>query len=336
MYVIQKTDVADVLRRYGIKGTVTDLSLEAYYTSGKSVCMVIKIICESSEYILKLIRDSLIDSQLENKQAAFSEILRKEGLRVPKKYRTIITPEYTLEIYIQNILFYAQLEQYYGEDVLQINKDLVGFLGDFLGESHRISLERHIEIGNGSTCSAINEGRVTFDKVMNKDLEENLNPNLVLKTKEKHDKTFGDLRYIFSKLPKTAVHGDLGLVSNIVQSKSGYGVIDFNLAGDESLLVDVLITWYSSRYSMLMAGRMSENEIECYRDIFLKSYNKKRDFTIIEKENLEIISCFLNGVYYLKFLGELFCRGYKTAAINFADEMEKNYEKMDSEIDMRV
>jgi len=335
MYVIQKTDAVNILKKYNIFEKVIELNLEKYYTSQDFVCMVIRVTCSSDEYIIKIITENKRDLLYGNKQSDFSENLRKEGLQIPHKYKTYYG-DYILQYQINGDDFLIQVEDYFGEDVEKIDYALAHYLGDFLGKLHSISIEKNYKLGSGSTYRAIINNKVEFNKICEDKFIKQLDSLFVKQVLQEHNNSSKSIQNIWKKLPKTAVHADLGLISNIVHNKSGFGVIDFNLAGDESILGDLLITWYSSRYSMTIAGTMTVVQIEKLRKIYFDAYFKNRGLLQIEKKFFEKIASFFNGVYFAKFLNTLFCYGYEKEAILFSEYMIDNYHKIDFGLDMRI
>ena len=63
---------------------------------------------------------------------------------------------------------------------------------------------------------------------------------------------------------------------------------------------------------------------------------QKKKLQEYENINIKKIACFLNGIYYAKYLNQLYKNGYEAEAICFSNYLVENYNKIDFGLDMRV
>ena len=143
------------------------------------------------------------------------------------------------------------------------------------------------------------------------------------------------IKNMWTDLPIYAVHGDLGLLSNVTIYNNQYGIIDFNLSGDEVLLNDMLITWYSSVYSFDIALILSLKERIENRKIFFSSYLNNRNLNTKEQEYLYDMACIINGVYFNRFVALLASKGFKKSVKKMIPHITANYYCLDSDIDIQ-
>ena len=87
---------------------------------------------------------------------------------------------------------------------------------------------------------------------------------------------------------------------------------------------------------MLIAGTMEIEQIKKIRKEFFDAYFKNRKLQEYENINIKKIACFLNGIYYAKYLNQLYKNGYEAEAICFSNYLVENYNKIDFGLDMRV
>lgn len=142
---------------------------------------------------------------------------------------------------------------------------------------HKISINHEYHLKKGSTYCALFSGRVGIDRIWGENKSILLKANLYKKVKAIHEMSINKIKNMWTDLPIYAVHGDLGLLSNVTIYNNQYGIIDFNLSGDEVLLNDMLITWYSSVYSFDIALILSLKERIENRKIFFSSYLNNRN-----------------------------------------------------------
>lgn len=305
MYVIQIEDVIDILSLYYCNEHIIGIDMLSYFQEDDKVCIVIKATTDDSrKYVIKLINIELINAFEEEKRNIFSEFLRLNGLSVPKKY--INRFHYCVPKTINDIRFLATVEDYFGEDVKEITCESAFALGSILGNLHQVSFCYDYHLKQGFVCSALKSGQTSFDSIWrNLDTIVWDNNDYVQKLRIMHDNKTEELRKLWCELPTSAVHGDLGLTSNFMYQRGGYGIIDFNLAGDEVLLGDLLITWYSSRYSNDFIRQVPIKSVSKIKNSFFQGYYSQRKLTAIEYKNFDRLSKILNGIYFNRFVADL-------------------------------
>lgn len=200
---------------------------------------------------------------------------------------------------------------------------------------HKISMNHEYHLKKGSTYCALFSGSVGIDKIWGENKNILLKTNSYKKIKEIHEKAISKIKNMWLELPVYAVHGDLGLLSNVTIYNNQYGIIDFNLSGDEVLLSDMLITWYSSVYSFNIAETLSLKERVENRKTFLSSYLNERNLTTKEQKYLYDMACIINGVYFNRFVALLASKGFEKSVKKMIPHITVNYSCLDSDVDIQ-
>lgn len=334
MFVIQIEDVARILNDFSCNSNVVAIDMLAYYRQANTTCMVLSATTDDKHrYVLKLIDDPLLNLSTEEKQAGYSEFLRNCGLMIPRKYQC--DGRYCCQLLINSFCFFTTVEDYLGKDVKEILTESVYAVGEYIGKMHTLALNSQYHLDKGHVFSSLDAGRTTLEPFL-KDIRTliKFDEDCLQRLCSMHNKKMGEARALWHALPTAAVHGDLGLVNNIVYSGTGYGVIDFNLAGDEMLLGDFLITWYSSRYSLDFIRQVRLNQTQLLWNAYLQGYTSCRQLTRQENDAFDALSKILNGTYFGRFIINLFQMGYVDYGNKLFPEIEKHYNLKDTPIDL--
>lgn len=333
MFVIQIADVINILNAYSCDNSVITIEMLSYYQEQEKVCIVIRAITNVNQYVIKLLNIESVNFNVEEKRNAFSEFLRLYGLPVSRKYTS--GGSYCTITQISGIEFLTTVEDYFGEDVKEITRESAYELGSILGDLHQLSYNRDYHLQQGYVYSALKSENTKFNSIW-KDLDTIVfdSNDDIQKLKILHDNMIDELKVLWNELPAVAVHGDLGLTSNLMYQKNGYGIIDFNLAGDEVLLGDLLITWYSSRYSNDFIRKVPFNNVSNIKKSFFQGYYSKRELTDIEYKNFDKVSIILNGIYFNRFVAELAKEDNVKLANKLSKHIYEHYYNDDTSINL--
>lgn len=333
MFVIQIADVTDILHKFSCEDIVLEIEMLAYYQELDKTCIIIYSQTSScKKYVLKLISAGATDISLEESRSSFSEFLRENGVPAPRKYMS--NGKYFIEKSIGGIVFLISVEDYFGIDVKEITSKSSFELGRLLGIMHKISLDSDYHLEYGTAYSALKSGKVEFYNIWEEYEDTIFEQSYLEKIRKLHDCRMRSLTDIWQTLPIASVHGDLGLTSNLVFYNNYYGIIDFNLSGDEPLLGDLLITWYSSRYSDSFIHKVSFDSVDIIKKSFFEGYFSMRELTSFEKENFEQISKSLNGVYFNKLVSRMIRSGEREIGIKLSKSIYENYFVKDTTLDL--
>lgn len=324
--MISIKDVNNILEKYelGNSGKAVAIEILQYYQVDEKICIVILIeTILHVRYVMKLLSDKWICVEEEEKRSEFSELLRVNGLPVPQKYK--VKNRYIGCFCFGEVEFKVTIEDYFGENLKTVSFGNIKTLGRLLADMHKISINHEYHLKKGSTYCALFSGRVGIDRIWGENKSILLKANLYKKVKAIHEMSINKIKNMWTDLPIYAVHGDLGLLSNVTIYNNQYGIIDFNLSGDEVLLNDMLITWYSSVYSFDIALILSLKERIENRKIFFSSYLNNRNLNTKEQEYLYDMACIINGVYFNRFVALLASKGFKKSVKKMIPHITANY-----------
>lgn len=334
MFVIQIADVTDILSVYSCKNTVVEINMLAYYQELDKECIIIAAVTDLGEkYVLKMLSEESVDIDLEEQRSSFSEFLRNGGLPVPKKYTTNGKFCYIKKFDNTNLMI--TVEDYFGNDVKDISGKSAYELGRLLGIMHNLSYESNYHLKIGSAYTALKSGSTAFKNIWGEYSNYIFNDSTVDILSKLHNQKMINVKKIWEKLPIAAVHGDLALTCNFMLQNNKYGIIDFNLAGDEPLLGDLLLTWYSSRYSDLFIRTVPYNAVATIREKYFSGYYSVHSLSNIEKNFFDELSQALNGVYFNRFVSNLAKKGEIDLGKELSRYIFEQYYNSDSTIDIK-
>ena len=334
MYVIQKKDVANILDEYDCEPDIVSIDMLSYYQQEDTICMVLKIRTSAHRYVIKLLCDQCVSLGLDESQSVYSEFLRTKGIPVPMKY--MCSGRFCTLRRFSSQIFLVTVEDYFGEDVTFISPTSVARLGEIIGRVHSVSLAEQFHLPYGSTYRAITSGRAEIlsnssNAVLLCDVLKNEQYDQLICT---HREKIRNAAEIWASLPVAAVHADLGLTNNFVRNPSGFGLIDFNLSGDEMLLGDFLITWYSSRYCFNYISSVSGDLHKALWEAYYNGYLRYRKFSPKEVDAFINLAKLMNGVFFGRFVIDMLNRGYVQFARKLAPSIIQHYNLLDTPLDL--
>ena len=286
-----------ILNDYGISEKVVNITSFQETVFDKQLrCIYQFDLSNKQKVVCRISRESNFSKELIEQQNCFSEKLRNYGILVPKKY--CINGHYCIIEKFKNRICNITLEEYVGCDYENIKLSSFYFLGKMLGKMHFISEKDPTEIGYSHISKSIIMGRARFANLYHGIEREIEKLNDIKEIESLHDELVHKVKIILKGLPHGAVHGDLGIFNNIVTMNGKVYIIDFNLAGDEAFLCDMLCCFYSSIYKF--AEKKIYIDISEAYSYFIKGYFEYRKFSYIEIENFSIISVLFDGLFYSK------------------------------------
>lgn len=334
MYAINIEDVNEILGKYKITNNKRAISLELlqYYQVNTQVCMVVLTEISSHEkYVIKMLSNNLINIKEEEKQAEFSEFLRKNGIPVPRKYK--LGDKYVSYLVLDNLKFNIIVEDFYGKDLNYVSTNSIKTIAKLLAEMHENSITYGYHLPLGATYKAVCSNNVGMDKIWGNSIKHIIAGVTYDNISSVHINAMNKIKEMWKLLPIYAVHGDLGLTSNVTIHDDSYGIIDFNLSGDEVLLSDMLITWYSSIYTYDMMLTLSVEDRIVNRQLFFDTYIKNRHLTKEEHECIYDMACAINGIYFNRFVAYLANKGIDDVVNKMVPYISDNYHSIDLDID---
>ena len=251
-------------------------------------------------------------------------ILHANGVNTARKYRC--QNNYCIHHLINGIEMQITLEEYIGEDLSDVGIGFLKEFGEVLGRVHSVSSKHPFVIGRSFISDYIQNDKARFSKILEK-AEPPLPDFPYVHIAEKlHDNLVHELAKNWHLLPMGAVHGDLGAFNNLMNTASGVGIIDFNLAGDEAFLGDVLSSYYASIHKYLWKDLFSGlNELNAFL-IFWEGYSEHYSVSEIEIEYFPQVSALFDGLFYCKCAIEVWNNGFQEEALLMIKASNKHFD----------
>lgn len=290
MQTVEREISEDLIRRFGFCGSIVD---ERMYmrTIGKAgyIKLIWRITLQNAEgeriLVLKLLQeedDPLYAQQRTEKQSAFSEQMRTLGIRTPERHRS--DGRYAIEYAYRGVPCHATMEDWCGDELKEITPDLARAIGRLMAKMHMLSLENRCEIGCGTLFGAAGENDVdAFDRFCEICADERLDQAVIGKIKDLRGRKLRRIRAMWPELPKSAVQGDLS-INNLVADSQGLIVFDYNNAGDEVLVSDLVLEGLLTAYEMELPEAGAEFSREELFPAFVQGYLSIRALDDTEAE----------------------------------------------------
>jgi len=283
--------------------------------SGKRV--VIKILREDD--------DPVKEHEKIEKQSEFAEFMRENGIHTPLRYRT--GGGYCGELVFEGIPCHVTAEDWCGEVITEINTGLSYRIGELMARMHVLSFENQCEIGCGTLFSAAGWNDVdSFDEFCKLCKNEHLDHAVIGQICKLHDEKLDGIRKVWDRLPKAAVQGDIS-INNLTDAPEGLIVFDYNNAGDEVLVSDLVLEGLLTAYEMDLPKGADSHCREEFFPAFLSGYLSVRKLSSEEAEAAWEIYTLYHSLWFTRIvynensLGKLVEKEDYTAANQLLSQM---------------
>lgn len=174
--------------------------------------------------------------------------MRQNGIKTPRRY--MASGRYCNEYIYSHLPCNVTVEDWCGEEITEISAGISYRIGELMARMHILSLKNKCEIGCGTLFSAAYWNDVdVFPRFCELGKNENLDQTLVEQIRKLHDEKLAAIRAAWDGLPRAAVQGDIS-INNLVDGKDGLIVFDYNNAGDEVLISDLVLEGLLTAYEM--------------------------------------------------------------------------------------
>ncbi|MBO5035719.1 MAG: hypothetical protein J6D42_01395 [Clostridia bacterium] len=303
MEISDKT-VSEILRLYGIDGDICERKIyidRAYEDFVKQIFSV--KLKDGKHIVVKILReedDYSVNRRKFEKQSEFSEFMRKNGIKTPKRY--LCGDGYCSEYECGGVMCHVTVEDWCGEEVGLIDSDLSYKIGQLMACMHTVSLENNCEIGFGTLFSAAYENDVDafpeFCKICEND---NIDSGIVEQIKKIREEKLAFLRSVWTELPKAAVQGDIS-INNLVFDGKDITVFDYNNAGDEVLISDLVMEGLLTAYEMDIPEDADPACREEFFPAFLNGYLSVRKLSEKEAETAWVAYTLYHGLWFTRIM----------------------------------
>ena len=313
--------IETILNLYGFSGTITEQKSYIHVIEEDGwMKLIFRVTLEDGKkLVIKILHeddDSDTEKHKVENQSIFSEQMRSSGISTPKRYQA--NGRYSNEFAYHGLPCLITVEDWCGEEITEINTEIAYQIGELMARMHTLSLEQNCRIGHRTLFSAAYWNDVDafpdFCEITN---NENLDRETVSKIKSLREEKLNRLRNLWDSLPKAAVQGDIS-INNLVSTDDGLIIFDYNNAGDEVLVSDLVMEGLLTAYEMDLPPNASETYTEQLFSAFLKGYLSVRTLSEPECAAAWDIYTLYNSLWFTRIV-------YRDTALD-ALVKEKNYE----------
>lgn len=252
---VEEGVIRSILATYGLEMRFSEQKEYIRYhgeRGDKLIKVILSVLLENGKrVVIKILReneDLLKDRNKIEKQSKFSECMRRHGIKTPMRYRA--NGRYCNEYVYHELPCNVTIEDWAGEEIREITPEIAYKIGELMARMHGLSLENQCEIGCGTLFSAAYWNDVdAFPKFCELGKNENLDQMIVEGMKKLREKKLAELRSVWDRLPKASVQGDIS-INNLVYGEKELTVFDYNNAGDEVLISDLVMEGLLTAYEM--------------------------------------------------------------------------------------
>ena len=258
--------------------------------SGKM--LVIKILHEDDDFAAEM-------KKVEN-QSIFSELMRSHGINTPARYQ--VNGKYCNEFSYHDLPCMVTVEDWCGEELTEITTDTAYRIGELMARMHSISLENKCEIGHRTLFSAAYWNDVDcFPEFCEITKDEKLDQKVVAQIKALRDQKLEIIRAVWETLPRAAVQGDIS-INNLVLGENELIVFDYNNAGDEVLISDLVMEGLLTAYEMELPDRTPASYREQILPALLKGYLSVRPLNEAERTTAWEVYTLYHGLWFTRIV----------------------------------
>ncbi|MBQ7378868.1 MAG: hypothetical protein IJW70_04220 [Clostridia bacterium] len=302
---VQESVIHSVLALYGLDTAFCEQ--REYITYNREhgdnlVKIILSVLLENGKrVVVKILHeqdDLLKDRAKIEKQSAFSEFMRQTGIRTPKRY--MANGRYCNEYIYNDLPCNVTVEDWCGDEIMEINTDIAYKIGELMARMHILSLENKCEIGCNTLFSAVYRNDVdAFPDFCEIGKNENLDQTIIEQIKKLHDEKLDTIRAIWERLPMAAVQGDIS-INNLVYKEDELVVFDYNNAGDEVLISDLVLEGLLTAYEMDLPEGTDQSYRERLFPALLNGYLSIRKLNEEEANTAWIVYTLYHSLWFSK------------------------------------
>lgn len=290
--------LSGILQCFGLPAQIkkaTQLQYKKIQEGERALRDIIGVEVQSGErYVVKLVDEPSHPRELIERQIAFSEALRQSGALVARYYAC--EDGWTIEKAVENFHAIISCEDFIGTPIKKMNLQTIQTIGALIGCQHRLSLEKTCRVGKQKTYLEV-MSHSRYSKIWRGGLPKSVDESVYRSIERLHDTLMPTVEDIWLKLPMAAVHADVYALNNIAMTAQGIAAYDFNLAADEVLLGDLLISWFRTVINPDMWNDIDDGNHHAYWQAMLKGYEQERRLTDPEKEHLPMLYTLMDAIY---------------------------------------
>jgi len=298
---IELENLIDVLALYNITEQISDFKffINWYNDKTSEMKVITKIdFVNRSPLIVKFVREDKHLHDIIERQSEFSEYLRNQGILTPKRYTS--GDSYCIKYKLCDMYLDVTVEDYFGEEIKTIDFNLAYKIGQLIARIHIISEKGNCHIGANTIFNVVGYNEVSgYDAFVELGENGKIDSEMYQKIKKAYSDKLERIKLLWDKLPKYATQGDCS-INNLTYIGGELGIFDYNIAGDETLVGDIVLEGLLTANEMDLAEGLSDTDhIELFRS-FYDGYINERPLTVDEENVLSDIYAISSGLWFTK------------------------------------
>lgn len=311
---ISKKDTITCLRKFGISEQVKDWRILAdgpdHPVPYEVIRKIIYVELENAEkYVIKFVWEPMFSTQIIENQCVFSDLLMEHGIDTPR--RLVRDGHYCISYEKEGFVMDVYAEEWVGDKVSHLTLEIYEKIGEIIGKIHQVSCETEFHIGFSLLYNEITERDTSFGRLWGAGGHDFISDDEFDAMRTIYDQRLDIVKNIWTMLPRAAVQGDIYSCNNIALRSGKLVVYDFNLAGDEVLIGDILQCWFRTIFDGKIERDLNMLSQEEMWSAFMNAYQREHRLTEIEKNCFSDVYAILGVVYYTKLLNFWLTTGKK-------------------------
>ncbi len=251
--VISHEILQSILNRYEFSEPLVSHDIYLQYEDAHMTKLIVGVaLADNRRLVVKLThdqRDFVGQGIITERQSAFSELLRTHEIRTPQRYKS--GGSYCTLTTVDGIPYHTTLEDWCGYELTEIQVDVAYRIGALMARMHTVALDSGFCIGRRTIFDGVGENDVDVYPDFCRICEDpRLDSTLVESIKELYEQKRQRARALWLSLPKAATQGDFS-INNLTLGVDGeLTVFDYNIAGDEVLVSDMVLEGLFVAYQM--------------------------------------------------------------------------------------
>lgn len=301
--IVELQNLTDVIALYNISTPISDFRffINGYDEETSEIKVITKVgFTHRSPLVVKFVKEDDHPHNLIEQQSTFSEYLRVQGIITPKRYKS--EGNYCAKYKLENMNVVVTVEDYLGKEIKALDTKLAYKIGQLMAKTHSISEKGNCHIDNNTIFNVVGYNEVSgFDSFV--ELGESGKINLVIyeQIKKEYTTKLNKIKLLWSTLPRYATQGDF-CINNLTYVGEKIGIFDYNIAGDETLVGDMVLEGLLAANEMdLTNGLSDKNRVDLFR-CFFNGYTDVRPLTADEKNVLNDIYTISSSLWFTRII----------------------------------
>lgn len=302
---VENEVIKTILRLYGFREQVKEQKMYIHAVEDNGwMKLIFRITLENGRMlVMKILHeddDLAAEIRKAENQSSFSEVMRRHGIKTPARYQA--NGKYCTAFTYHDLPCMVTIEEWCGEEITEITTEIAYQIGELMARMHTISLENKCEIGHRTLFSAAYWNDVdAFPEFCKITKNEKLDQAVVAQIKALHDEKLQRIRAVWDSLPEAAVQGDIS-INNLVHGENGLTVFDYNNAGDEVLVSDLVMEGLLTAYEMDLPAGTPVSDREQLFPALLKGYLSVRPLSEAERAAAWEVYTLYHGLWFTRIV----------------------------------